>query len=212
MEFAAPSRLSSQPRLRRCGTDRIGRWLSRDPVAELGSLPKDALQLRPRQQGIELGNLMVFNRNQPITYIDPLGLSTWCGTCEEYGFGIKVLEGKFVHCYLTTSCNDTKGTYEYISVRAWFAAAGLGIPIPVNYSKSKECFELPDGMDYTAFNGSARFVDYEATVGGGISAGKMVFGYAESSGWSNTQGFDVGIGFGSGKASVINHTESNCCK
>lgn len=58
MVFTDQYRLSSPPRFRRRGTDRIGRWLSRDPIGERSGR-----------------NLYGFVRNNPLSLFDYLGLA-----------------------------------------------------------------------------------------------------------------------------------------
>jgi hypothetical protein len=191
-----------------------GRWAQRDPipVGEI-NLPEKLATLTPRQQFALWKHKpnpdeFAFVSNHPLNSIDPLGLTEWCGTCEAYGAGIDIgLEA--IECYLTSPCKDCK--QEFIHVKGIFAAATAGLP--VNSTKFHSCFSTPDGSDYTAFNGWARFESITVVAGGaGKTGGTIVFGDAQSDEVSNASGFDWSIAFGSGRSWVHKHSIIQPCE
>jgi RHS repeat-associated protein len=170
------------------------RWLNRDPIAEDGGK-----------------NLYVFANNSPLNAVDPFGLRRWCGTCD-IGGGGWILGFQGIICDLTSPCTHGKG-WEYVHVRAIFFTVSAGIPdLPgVTAITFRTCFETPDGFDAeSSFSGSAHFVSGSIAVGKGGSAGKIVLGYAVSEGLTKVTGFDLGVGFGSGRSWVDGHSECDC--
>ena len=188
-----------------------GTWPNRDPIDELAFVKSYSATLDQQKRFTLLrrppdGNEFALLHNQVPNFIDIRGLEKWCGTCDSYGAGIDI-GVEAIECDLTSPCKC--GHYTYVHVKAIFAM--VTVRLPANSTHFRTCFDVPDGSDYTVFNGAARFEAINVTAGPiGKTGGVIVLGDAESKDVSGSSGFDWSMGFGAGHSKVSNHDIEEC--
>jgi len=169
-----------------------GRWLNRDPINELGH--RTLLAKRSSRIGADASNLYEFVHNNPINWIDPSGLTTWRGSCDIVSIALSV-GWMNITCYLESGCGvPDRCSYQWVRVSANMIYVGFSIPASV--TSFDATFTTPGNSDCDAFRGMAVMASASVAVGGGVSAGKIGLGEAESNGWASTQtGLDLGVGW-----------------
>lgn len=111
----------------------LGRWVTKDPINELGSM---ALRRETKKQIYEL-NPYGFNKNNPLTLYDSLGLCSGCDDCpsgEWTSFSIPSFSlffgGGLTMAKTTYKCKDNKNSCKATAIcfgGGAIAAVGIGI-------------------------------------------------------------------------------------
>jgi len=151
-------------------------------------------------------NTYTYVSNNPINFIDPLGLIEWkgSGTIGTAAFFVGAGGGFF---NLTSECVDGKqGEIKVIAVGPGVGFGGKG-----SITASNLVFE--DGksnIDPSGFNGEFFIAVAGAARGPGISFSGITLGDAESVGFSFDAGVAFGVFEGGGSSTVISSNIKNC--
>ncbi len=191
-----------------------GRWLSRDPIADLGFSVSSAQSLNSETRMRALsrrpsGRDYLCLDNSLIAATDSLGLTKWSGECAIYGMGIHI-GPLFIECYLESDCTiDPDNHREVVHVKAYLFKAEVGLP--VGYSEFHAAFTSPKGSDHNAFRGWAEAYGAGFAVGKGYHLEAMTLGSAVSDHLVSAQsGADLGMLMAKGR-SYVRRWHKECC-
>ena len=185
----------------------LGRWLSKDSFDELGFI---SLISSADIDGKAGDNLYVFVFNNPITYIDVIGLWSYKGYCR-YLSGGEILGVGVLRCRLWTFCRRDK-TRDYGEIVATFGGLTAGVPLGVTYFNieldRRSFSEYPQLSDLKGFATIKSLGLAIGPLGASWMKLKLGLGYGEFSGWQ--MGLDASMDCGWGYSS-IEWNEKRCC-
>jgi RHS repeat-associated protein len=166
----------------------LGRYAESDPIGMRGGK-----------------NGYAYVGNDPLRYIDPLGLVKWSGTVLAGSGG----PGSTESHYLTSECKCNKRVY--VQVRANYFSVGAGSPF--TYTGQTEEFE--DGAACpiaSIFEGGAARASTGIAAGIGFTCGVTTLGRANSTGCGLQAGYDGGASMSLfGRSYVVSSSEEKCC-
>ena len=160
--------------------------------------------------GLKGGSLSpyVYVKNDPLMYVDPMGLVNWKGT---FG-GIAAIRGVgagFFRFDLTSECKCNKR----IRIQGYVSTLAAGIGLKYTGSGgSAEFYDYRDCPDAGIANGGAFIASAGAVFGGGVSCSKMTIGhlYQNLSCGGPTYGIDFSAAVYLG-ASMVTEAKEECC-
>ena len=155
---------------------RLGRYTQSDPIGLGGGL-----------------NTYVYVGGNPVSYVDPFGLSRWTGTVVIASGGRAVGGGVLGTAYLTSECQN--GVYAEAQVD--FGGLGFAVsPIPVGVTISRVEFNGGNVMfiDPQELIGGGSLLQAGVAAGGGVGVANLRLGRVETRmELSGQGGFDASI-------------------
>lgn len=177
---------------------KTGRYLSSDPIGLAGGM-----------------NTYTYVDNNPLTFIDPDGLTKWTGTAKAGGLVLGIGAGGVLF-ELESECVD--GKRAFVTVLAVGPGFGVGVKLP------KLPKAIPSGtvgnvtfddfligvLDPDQYSGPYKQAGISAVIAGGVGHQKIQCGHAHATVTGTSFGLDVGATGFAGSCTVINSRVEDC--
>jgi len=167
----------------------LGRYMESDPIGLNGGT-----------------NPYVYVANNPVIFVDPLGLVKWKGTASVIALTLGGGAARYTFDLLSECVNGKQ-------VKANVVAGGPIVGFGIKLSGTSGSIEFEDGNsepDAFVFEGTATFVGAGGALGGGLGLSAIQLGGARSIGGGFVKGLDLSVFGGAGISRVVGSSEQSC--